>query len=170
MAGLACWFWSKAWQAVGDSLPMSVTELAGDFVPFALPILKGQCDVGDNFDDSNRSADAVLAQLATDKSHSVCHRVTYNEQSAVPVHLASLWQAYVTVSADVAIRHWRRVMVINNDFEFGYLVIAFGFLGIILLGSLLAALHLDRWHPKLIGAIVGALLGVALIEAVPMFT
>jgi hypothetical protein len=54
MAGLACWFWSKAWQAVGDSLPMSVTELAGDFVPFALPILKGQCDVGDNFDDSNR--------------------------------------------------------------------------------------------------------------------
>ncbi|MFM0040074.1 hypothetical protein, partial [Paraburkholderia strydomiana] len=87
---------------------MSVTELAGDFVPFALPILKGQCDVGDNFDDSNRSADAVLAQLATDKSHSVCHRVTYNEQSAVPVHLASLWQAYVTVSASVALRHWRR--------------------------------------------------------------
>ena len=61
-------------------------------------------------------------------------------------------------------------MVINNDFEFGYPVIAFAFLGVILLGNLLAALHLDRWHPKLIGALVGTLLGVALIEAVPMFT
>ncbi|MFM0418813.1 hypothetical protein [Paraburkholderia aromaticivorans] len=61
-------------------------------------------------------------------------------------------------------------MVINNDFEFGYLLVAFTLLGIILVGSLLAALHLDRWHPKLIGAVAGALIGVALIEAVPMFT
>lgn len=61
-------------------------------------------------------------------------------------------------------------MVINNDFEFSYLVIAFMMLGIILLGGLLDALHLQRWHPKLIGAAVGALLGFALIEAVPMFT
>jgi hypothetical protein len=72
--------------------------------------------------------------------------------------------------SDSDVRDWGRVMVINNDFEFGYLLIAFAFLGVILLGSLLAALHLDGWHPKLIGAVVGALLGVALIEAVPMFT
>lgn len=61
-------------------------------------------------------------------------------------------------------------MIINNDFEFGYLLIAFTFLGVILIGSLLAVLHLDSWHPKLIGAVAGALIGVALIEAVPMFT
>lgn len=61
-------------------------------------------------------------------------------------------------------------MVINNDFEFSYLVIAFMLLGIILLGGLLDALHLRRWHPKLIGAALGALLGFALVEAIPMFT
>ena len=44
-------------------------------------------------------------------------------------------------------------MVINNDFELVYLVIAFAFLGVILFGSLLVTLRLDRWHPKLIGAL-----------------
>ncbi|RKR38644.1 hypothetical protein B0G82_6799 [Paraburkholderia sp. BL17N1] len=68
---------------------MSVTELAGDFVPFALPIVKGQCDVGEDFEDSNQSPDAALAQLAIGKSHSVYHRVTYNELNAVLVQLAS---------------------------------------------------------------------------------
>jgi hypothetical protein len=43
-------------------------------------------------------------------------------------------------------------------------------LGVILIGALLTALHLDRWHPKLIGAALGALLGLALIEAVPILT
>lgn len=61
-------------------------------------------------------------------------------------------------------------MVINNDFEIGYLLIAFALLGTILLGDLLGTLRLQRWHPKLVGAAVGALLGFALIEAVPMFT
>jgi hypothetical protein len=28
----------------------------------------------------------------------------------------------------------------------------------------------QRWHPKLLGAALGALLGFMLIEAVPMFT
>ncbi len=67
-------------------------------------------------------------------------------------------------------RNLEKAMVINNDFELVYLVIAFAFLGVILFGSLLVTLHLDRWHPKLIGALIGALLGVVLIEAVPMFT
>ncbi|SEB23374.1 hypothetical protein [Paraburkholderia sartisoli] len=61
-------------------------------------------------------------------------------------------------------------MIINNDFEIGYLLVAFALLGIILTCSLFSVLHLDRWHPRLIGATLGALLGFVLIEAVPMFT
>jgi hypothetical protein len=59
-------------------------------------------------------------------------------------------------------------MLINNDFEIGFQLIIFALLGIILLGSLPSALHLDRWHPKLLGAAIGVLLAVALIEAVPL--
>ncbi|KGB90844.1 hypothetical protein [Burkholderia multivorans] len=61
-------------------------------------------------------------------------------------------------------------MVINNDFEIGYLVVAFALLGVILIGALLTALHLERCHPKLVGAAIGALIGIALIEAMPMLT
>ncbi|RQS65522.1 hypothetical protein DID96_26470 [Burkholderia sp. Bp8963] len=62
-------------------------------------------------------------------------------------------------------------MVINSELEIGYLVIAFALLGVILIGALLTSLHLgERWHPKLIGAVIGALLGIALIEAIPMMT
>ncbi|SAK55067.1 membrane protein [Caballeronia fortuita] len=61
-------------------------------------------------------------------------------------------------------------MLINNDLEIGYLVVVFALLGVILFGALLTALHLDGWHPKLIGAAIGALLGLALIEAVPILT
>lgn len=61
-------------------------------------------------------------------------------------------------------------VIINNDFEIGYLVIVFALLGVIFLGGLLSALHLDRWHPKMLGAAMGALLGIALIEAVPLIT
>lgn len=61
-------------------------------------------------------------------------------------------------------------MAINNDFEIAYLLVAFALLGAILLGALISALHLDKWHPRLLGAVVGALVGFALIEAVPMLT
>ncbi|WP_031364714.1 hypothetical protein [Caballeronia sordidicola] len=61
-------------------------------------------------------------------------------------------------------------MMIINDFEIGYMVIVFALLGAILLGGLLSALHLDRWHPQMLGAAMGALLGVALIEAVALIT
>jgi UDP-N-acetylmuramyl pentapeptide phosphotransferase/UDP-N-acetylglucosamine-1-phosphate transferase len=61
-------------------------------------------------------------------------------------------------------------MVINNDFEMGYLLVAFALLGIILIGTLLDSLHLEKLHPRLLGATLGALLGFALIEAMPLFT
>lgn len=61
-------------------------------------------------------------------------------------------------------------MIIGNDFEFGFLLVIFALLGIILIGTLLDTLHLQRLHPRLIGAAVGVLVGFALIEAVPMLT
>ncbi|MGC2960854.1 hypothetical protein [Paraburkholderia graminis] len=61
-------------------------------------------------------------------------------------------------------------MIIGNDFEIGFLLVAFALLGIILIDALLDTLHLQRLHPRLIGATVGALVGFALIEAVPLFT
>lgn len=61
-------------------------------------------------------------------------------------------------------------MIIGNDFEIGFLLVIFALLGIILIGALLDTLHLQRLHPRLIGATIGVLVGFALIEAVPMFT
>ncbi|MEM5317910.1 hypothetical protein [Paraburkholderia sp. JHI869] len=61
-------------------------------------------------------------------------------------------------------------MVIDNDFEIAYLLVAFALLGSILVGTLVSAIHLDKWHPRIVGALVGLLLGVALIEAVPLLT
>jgi hypothetical protein len=61
-------------------------------------------------------------------------------------------------------------MLINSEFEVGYLMVVFSLLGVIFVGALMTACHLERWHPRLIGAVIGALLGLALIEAVPMMT
>ena len=61
-------------------------------------------------------------------------------------------------------------MVIDNDFEIAYLLVAFALLGAILVGALIRAIHLEKWHPRLLGALVGLLLGAALIEAVPLLT
>ena len=61
-------------------------------------------------------------------------------------------------------------MIIGNDFEIGFLLVIFALLGIILIGTLLDTLHLQRLHPRLFGAAVGVLVGFALIEAVPMLT
>lgn len=61
-------------------------------------------------------------------------------------------------------------MLFRHDLSVGFLVLIMAILGMVLIGNLGAALRLDCWHPGLIGAAVGALLGVALIEAVPMLT
>lgn len=61
-------------------------------------------------------------------------------------------------------------MIITSDFEVGYLIVVFALLGVILIDALLDALHLDRWHPKLVSAVIGALLGFALIEVVPLIS
>lgn len=58
----------------------------------------------------------------------------------------------------------------SSDFEISYLILVFALLGIIFTDSLLAALRIDRWHPKVRGAALGALLGFALIEVATFFT
>jgi hypothetical protein len=60
-------------------------------------------------------------------------------------------------------------MIINDGFEITYMVLAFAALGAILIGALLTTFHCRRSvHPNLIGAVLGALLGVALIEVMPL--
>jgi hypothetical protein len=61
-------------------------------------------------------------------------------------------------------------MLNTSSFEFGYLIGVFALLGVIIIGALLTTIHLDRWHPRLIGAIIGALMGFALIEAVSVIS
>ncbi|BFG78081.1 hypothetical protein PTKU46_61140 [Paraburkholderia terrae] len=61
-------------------------------------------------------------------------------------------------------------MIIGNDIEIGFQLVTFALLGIILIGTLLDTLHLQKLHPRLIGAAIGALVGFALIEAVPLLT
>lgn len=58
-------------------------------------------------------------------------------------------------------------MNINHTFELSYMMIAFAVIGVIVIGGLLAAMHLKhKYHPNLIGA----LLCFLLIEALPALT
>jgi hypothetical protein len=59
-------------------------------------------------------------------------------------------------------------MIIGSPFERAFLVLVFALLGIVLVGNLLVALHLEKLHPNVIGAAIGAMLGLALIEALPL--
>jgi hypothetical protein len=61
-------------------------------------------------------------------------------------------------------------MIIVSNFQNAFFVAIFALLGVVLIGSLRTTLHLNRWHPNLISAVIGALLGFALIEAVPLLT
>ncbi|WP_322105270.1 hypothetical protein [Paraburkholderia sp. J41] len=62
-------------------------------------------------------------------------------------------------------------MGIHGTFQFSYVLMAFVALGAILIGGLLASMHLrHQYHPNLIGALIGALLCFLLIEALPAIT
>ncbi|KVE69626.1 hypothetical protein [Burkholderia vietnamiensis] len=62
-------------------------------------------------------------------------------------------------------------MGVNHFFELSYVMIAFAIIGVVAIGALLAAMHLKhRYHPNLIGALIGALLCFLLIEALPALT
>ena len=58
-------------------------------------------------------------------------------------------------------------MNINHSFELSYVTIAFAIVGAIVIGGLLATMHMKhKYHPNLIGA----LLCLLLIEALPALT
>jgi len=60
-------------------------------------------------------------------------------------------------------------MLISRLSDIVYLVISLALLGAIVIGAVLAAMHLrHKYRPNLIGAIVGALLCFAIIEALPL--
>lgn len=59
-------------------------------------------------------------------------------------------------------------MAVNSAFEISYAALAFAALGAIVIGALLAVMHVKRrYHPNLIGALLGALLCFLLLEALP---
>ncbi len=59
-------------------------------------------------------------------------------------------------------------MAINSAFEISYMTLAFAALGAILIGALLTVMHVKRrYHPNLIGALLGALLCFLLLEVLP---
>ena len=63
------------------------------------------------------------------------------------------------------------ILQIAHPIEMSYVVLAFAALGAIVIGGLLVAMHLKhRYHPNLIGALIGALLCFLLIEALPALT
>ncbi|MGS0897604.1 hypothetical protein ACVBGC_34675 [Burkholderia stagnalis] len=62
-------------------------------------------------------------------------------------------------------------MHINQSFELSYVIVAFAVIGVIAIGGLLAAMRVThKYHPNLIGALIGALLCFLLIEALPALT
>ncbi|MFM0011950.1 hypothetical protein PQR46_03685 [Paraburkholderia sediminicola] len=62
-------------------------------------------------------------------------------------------------------------MVIHDTIEISSVMIAFTCLGIILVGGLLVMMRLrHKYHPNLIGALIGAMLCFLLLEALPALT
>ncbi|PMS15193.1 hypothetical protein C0Z18_28150 [Trinickia dabaoshanensis] len=59
-------------------------------------------------------------------------------------------------------------MAIHSTLEISYGTLVFAALGAILIGALLTVMHVKRrYHPNLIGALLGALLCFLLLEALP---
>ena len=62
-------------------------------------------------------------------------------------------------------------MVIHDTIQISTVMIAFTCLGIVLVGGLLVMMRLrHKYHPNLIGALIGAMLCFLLLEALPTLT
>ncbi len=59
-------------------------------------------------------------------------------------------------------------MNVTNSVELSSTMLAFAIVSALAIGALLASMHMRRrYHPNLIGALIGALLCFLLIEALP---
>ena len=62
-------------------------------------------------------------------------------------------------------------MVMHETIQISTVMIAFTCLGIVLVGGLLVMMRLrHKYHPNLIGALIGAMLCFLLLEALPALT
>ena len=62
-------------------------------------------------------------------------------------------------------------MVIHDTIQISTVMIAFTCLGIVLVGGLLVMMRLrHKYHPNLIGALIGTMLCFLLLEALPALT
>ena len=59
-------------------------------------------------------------------------------------------------------------MVIHDGFQIPSVMIAFLCVGLVLIGGLLVVMRLrHKYHPNLIGALIGALMCFVLLETIP---
>jgi hypothetical protein len=62
-------------------------------------------------------------------------------------------------------------MIIQNGFQIPAVMIAFLCLGLVVIGGLLVMMRLrHKYHPNLLGALIGAMLCFLLLEALPALT
>ena len=62
-------------------------------------------------------------------------------------------------------------MIVHNGIMNSYVLVTFVCLGLLAIGGLLVAMRLrHRYHPNLIGALIGAMLCFVLLEALPALT
>ncbi|PRY03867.1 MULTISPECIES: hypothetical protein [unclassified Paraburkholderia] len=62
-------------------------------------------------------------------------------------------------------------MVIHDGLQISSVMIAFVCVGLVLIGGLLVMMRLrHKYHPNLIGALIGAMLCFLLLEALPALT
>ncbi|WP_025601285.1 hypothetical protein [Burkholderia sp. WSM2230] len=62
-------------------------------------------------------------------------------------------------------------MIVHNGIMISYVMVTFVCLGVLLIGGLLIAMRLrHKYHPNLIGALIGAMLCFLLLEALPALT
>lgn len=62
-------------------------------------------------------------------------------------------------------------MVIHDTIQISSVMIVFMCLGLVLVGGLLVVMRLrHKYHPNLIGALIGAMLCFLLLEALPALT
>lgn len=62
-------------------------------------------------------------------------------------------------------------MIINGSFGISLVLMVFMALGAVLIGGLLASMHMrHQYQPNLIGALIGALFCFLLLEALPAIT